>query len=488
MASPQRAFRPLHFLRAGRLALAGSRVLLFVIGLCLLLQPVAVSRASVLTIGGDFDITDEIELGRKFELLVKSRLPLIEDPEIADYVRDVVQRIVDKMPPQAFTIKTSVIRHPAINAFAAPAGFVFINSGLILNFDTESEMAAVIAHELAHVSQRHIARSIEQMQTLSLLSMVGILAGIFLGGENAGDIAMGAMGAVQAAQLKYSRDHEREADQVGMNYLVNAGYPPRAMPEAFEIILRKQWLGGGGTIPTYLSTHPGLKERMGYLEQRVVRLPKDVQDRKVDNSRFRRVRMLLRARYSDPKVALQHFQEHVEDDPFLASLGQAIAYERLHMVSKAGEAFDKAQQLKPEDQLLTRELGIFNFKHGKFDLAAQYLQKAVFQSPDDLMALFFYARMLTEMGEPGQAVDYYRRIVHKLPEDAEVHYYLGRALGEDRQYFEAHLHLAYSSMYSQDMKKLRFHMDKAERLAVSKEQQDRYKEFEDELEERKEFW
>lgn len=466
-----------------RLSRAGVALFLC---LCLLLSSLTSARAAILNIG-EFDITDEIELGRKFEMLVKSRLPLIEDPEITEYVRDVVKRIVDKMPPQAFDIKTSILLQSSINAFAAPAGFVFVNSGLILNFESEDEMAAVLAHELAHVSQRHIAKSIEQMQALSLLSIAGMLAGVFLGGEHAGDIVLGSVAASQAAQLSYSRDNEREADQVGMNYLVEAGYPPRGMVNAFEIILRKQWLGGGGTIPTYLSTHPGLKERLGYLEQRVQRLPEKIRDRKVDNSQYRRVRMLIRARYSDPKIALQYFHENEEEDPFLRTLGQGIAYERLHMVAKAEDAFAKAQALKPEDQLLVRELGIFNFKHGKFDLAGQYLQQAVFENPKDLMALFYYARMLTEMGDPGLAVEYYERILKTLPEDAEVHYYLGRAFGENKQYFDAHLHLAYSSFYGHDKKQLRFHMDKAEHLASSEEQKQRLKDFKDQSMKRREM-
>ena len=284
-------------------------------GLTILDRP---SHASVLDFG-KFDVTDEIELGRKFSKLVKSQLPLIEDPEIVEYVRDVVDRIVKGMPPQVFPIETSVILNPAINAFAAPAGYVFVFTGLILNFDNEAEMAGVIAHELAHVSQRHIARRIESMQTLSLLNIAGMLAGVFLGGEHAGDIIIGTMAASQAAQLKYSRDNEREADQVGMNFLVSAGYPPRGLSDAFNQILRNQWLTGtGGSLPTYLSSHPGLKERVGYLEQRILRLPKEVQQREVDNSRFLRVRMLIRARYTDPKIALQYFQKSQEDDPSCA--------------------------------------------------------------------------------------------------------------------------------------------------------------------------
>lgn len=453
----------------------------------MVLTPAMVSADGILNFG-NFDLTDEIELGRKFNIMVRSQLPLIEDPEIVNYVRGLVNNITKTMPPQFFEIKTSVVANPAINAFAAPAGYVFVFSGLILNFENEAEVAGVIAHELAHVSQRHIAHRIEQMQVVSLLSMLGVLAGAFLGGEHAQAIMTGSAAAGQAAMLNYSRENEREADQVGMNFLVAAGYPPSGLPDAFAHILRNQWLGGGGSIPTYLSTHPGIKERIGYLEQRVKRLPADVRNRTIDNSRFLRVRMLLRARYTDAKIALQYFTSNKDGDPFLRELGLGIVYDRLNRVSDAAESFKKAEHINPDDPLLLREKGIFYFQHGDFDAAGQYLQRALFEAPKDLMALFYYARMQAEMGNPSQAVEYFDRIQKQVPEDAEVHYYQGRALGEDRQFFKAHLHLAYSALYSQNLKQLRFHMDKAKGLASSTEQNKEFEELEKKVEERREFW
>ncbi len=448
--------------------------------LSLVLAPLGQPRAAIF---GEFTIKDEIELGRKFEVLVKSRLPLIEDPEITGYVRDVVNRIAKVMPAIPFELTVNVILHSAINAFAAPAGFVFVNSGLILNFENESELAGVLAHELAHVSQRHIASRIERMQALSLLSIAGVLAGVFLGGENAEAIVVGSFAASQAAELKYTRDNEREADHVGIGYLIDAGYPPQGLANGFRSIIRNQWLGGGSTIPAYLSTHPGLQERIGYLEQRVNRLPAHVQNVKEDNTRFRRVQMLLRARYTDADTAKRHFETSPDQDPFLSQLGLAIVYERMNMIGKAKETFTEAQVLQPEDQLFVREFGIFNYKHGNRQDAGLYLQRAVFEKPDDLMALFYYARLLTETGNQNQALQYYERIVRSLPDDAEVHYFYGRTLGENQQYFKAHLHLAYSALHKNDKKQLRFHMEKAEQLAASEAQKkefDKFKELKEE--------
>ncbi|MDD4649498.1 MAG: M48 family metalloprotease, partial [Desulfoplanes sp.] len=125
------------------------------------LAPVSASCAALF---GEFTISDEAELGRKFNVMFRAHFPLIEDPEVVDYIRDLTLSVVKVMPPMLFPITINVVRDTSMNAFATAAGYVFVFSGLILNLDNEAEVVGVIAHELAHVSQRHIAQSIEQSQ------------------------------------------------------------------------------------------------------------------------------------------------------------------------------------------------------------------------------------------------------------------------------------------------------------------------------------
>lgn len=453
----------------------------------MILAPYVVQKAQagVLEIG-NFSIKNERELGRKFNILIKSRLPLVEDPEIKGYVEDLVRDISKGMPPQPFEIETSVILHNALNAFAAPAGYMFVHSGLILNLEHESEVAGVLAHELAHVAQRHIARRIERMNAINLISLLGILAGVLLGGEYTEGMVIGSQAAAMTAMLKYSQDDEREADQVGMNYLVKSGFPPTGPIGAFKAILKKQWLGGSG-IPSYLSTHPGLKERIGYLEHRVARLPKAQQKQKSDDSRFKRVQMLLRARYTDPEPALQFFKNNKQGG-WLNTLGMAIVYERKNMYANAEAAYKEAYKKAKGDPLAARELGIFYFQKGEFKSASELLQQTIVMRPKDLFALFYFARIQGELGHTEQAATYLERILRRLPEDAEVHYYLGRILGQGSQYFNAHLHLAYSAIYANNQKQTRFHMDKTKRLIKTDQDQNKYDELEEVFKERQEFW
>ncbi|MEG1609737.1 MAG: M48 family metalloprotease, partial [Bilophila sp.] len=125
---------------------------------------------------GSFGIKDEQELGRKFEVLVRSRMPLVEDPEIKRYVQAVVDRLATGFPAQPFPFKANVLLHNSMNAFAVPGGQVFVHTGLIMQLEHESELAGVLAHELAHVTQRHIATRMERAQAVTIASLVGALA------------------------------------------------------------------------------------------------------------------------------------------------------------------------------------------------------------------------------------------------------------------------------------------------------------------------
>ncbi len=411
---------------------------------------------------GEFTISQEAELGREFHVMFRSKFPLIEDPEIVDYVRDLTQSVVRVMPPIPFPITMNVVRHDSMNAFATAAGYVFVFSGLMLNLDSEAQLVGVIAHELAHVQQRHIAQRIEQSQIAGAGALLGMLAGAFLGSQGnddaAGGLMLGSMAGAKSAMLSYSREHEREADNIGLTSLVDVGYDPRGMVEAFEIIRRKSWMGGSGDIPAYHLTHPGIKERIGYIEQRIARYAGTVRTQHKDTGRFERVKMLVRARYSPADIALGYYAEEDGDKvTCLDLLGKAIVLSRLNRIQEADKAFVQALACSPDrDPLLLREVGRFYFEYGQHqDKALLYLQEAVMRQPRDLMALFFYARILAETGKVDEAISMMQRIAKRLPDDAEIHWYLGRMYGRNNDMFHAYLHLCYSRLYSNQEQKFR---------------------------------
>ena len=436
---------------------------------------------------GEFTIKDEAELGKKFATLIRAKYTLIHDPEIVEYVRGLVQRISKRMQPQPFSFKVNVIKDKSMNAFAAPAGQVFVNSGLILNLKHESELAAVLAHELAHVSQRHIARKIQRSQLISLGTLVGLLAGAFLGSSEAGEaLTIGSMAGAQSVSLKYSREDEREADELGLRYLVRAGFAPMGMVRSFERIRKNQWLKGGGP-PPYLSTHPGVEERITALRTRIESMRADINPED-DDRKFHRVQTLLSARFTDPATALSYFEKNITGNTCLNHLGKGIVFERENEMQKAKHNFDQALECNPKDPLFLREAGRFYFFQGNIDKAGRLLQESVFKKRNtDQEALFYLARVLAEKGEKQSAVEYFKEILRKNPRDPEVHYYLGRTLGQMGHYFSAHLHLSYSELYNNNLQQFKFHLQKAEQRARDKEQEKQIKELKEEYKQRKNF-
>ena len=470
-----------HYIAPSTLRRAASALLAGFLALSLALPAQALAW-------GEFTIKDEAELGKKIRMSVRTSFPVVDDPEVVRYIEGVVERLKAKMPPQPFPFTVCVVRHNAINAFAAPGGNLFIFTGLILAMEHESELAGVIGHEMAHASQRHIASRIEKMQKITLLSLAGALAGAFIGGQAGPALMSGSLAAGQASMLSYSRADETDADQVGMSYLIGAGYPPQGMVGAFEKIRRQQWLLGLD-IPTYLSTHPAVGERIGTLSARIQSMPPAIRGRKDQDTDFLRIQALIRARYADVEPALAFFAEQKKGpQKCLAYMGEGIIYSRLNNIRAAESAFTTALACDPKDSLIVREAGIFHYLKGTQKTAATLLPRAVSMNPKDYMALFFYARLLADNGNSKGAQEYLKEILLQLPEDAEVHEFYGRVLGSDKQMFPAYLHMGYAAMYANDRVRTEKNYEQAKALAQTPSEKDALKRFEATQKERREFW
>ncbi len=433
-----------------------------------------------------FSHKDEVELGKKFNVLIRSRLPIVHDPEVVLYINDLIARLSKNIPPQPFSFTPAVVASPSLNAFATPGGYVFAFTGLILAMDTEDELAAVMAHEIAHVTERHVAKRIEDSQVISLLSLVGMLAGALMGGDAGSAAAIGGMAASQSAMLSYSRADENEADMMGMKYLIDAGYDPYGMPRAFEVLSRRQWIMGA-SIPTYLSTHPALKDR---IHTTTVRLERNTQSkmRPVDNNRFKRIQTLLRAYYSDPATALQYFKKQTSgENAGLAHMGLGILASRGNRVAEAVAAFDKALATSPNDQLIMREAGRFHYLKGNKQKATEYLSKAVAMNKKDIMGLFFLARSQADRGQLHEAITNLNYILRFVPEDSEIHFFLARYHGQQKNLFDANLHMAYSALYENNKKNVVKFLDGAKQYATTAHEA-KLERFEKIYSERKEFW
>ncbi|WFE69134.1 M48 family metalloprotease [Thiomicrospira sp. R3] len=220
-----------------------------------------------------YDRQTEIKLGRAFTQALHNEVDLINDPEVLSYVRRIGHRLAEHAH-DGRNYRFYVIDNPSINAFAGPDGIIGIHSGLILAADSEDELASVIAHEIAHVTQQHLARRFEQQSSMNITSFASLLAAILIGSQNPGAGVAALMGATSLSiqeQLRYSRIHEHEADHIGIELLHKAGYDPHAMARFFGKLSKQQQIYEFRP-PEILMTHPVTETRLAQATHRASRL------------------------------------------------------------------------------------------------------------------------------------------------------------------------------------------------------------------------
>lgn len=454
-----------------------------ILAILVFLLPLALPSVAKAFFFGGVSLKDEKEMGHKFDVMVRSHLPIVEDPEVSQYVAGVLRRLVKSIPPQPFNFTSSVVLHNALNAFAVPGGYVFVFTGMIMNLEREEELAGVLAHELAHVTQRHVAARLERAQFLTIGSLLAAVAGVALGGPAGGAAAIGAAGASQSAMLNYSRLDESEADNLGLQYLTAAGYPPSGMVGGFKVLRHKNWMSGIN-VPTYLSTHPAIGDRVNSLQARIETLPREVRERKSDNQRFQRVKTILWARYGDEQAALQRFS----GKDGLSRMGKGIVLARQNRVNEAASAFEEALSAAPNDPLVLREAGIFHYRKGNMERAEPLLRQAMRQDSKDFMASFYYARLLDETGRNAQAEKHYADVLRHLPQDPEVHQAYARSLGSAGKTADAYIHMTYSALYANNRKLTERYFSQAKALAAKTTDKRSFQRLEAAYRERKEIW
>jgi predicted Zn-dependent protease len=237
-----------------------------------------------------FSLEREISLGKSLAQEVEKSSKLIDDPVVTEYVNRVGQNLVRNSDARVpFTIK--VIDSDEVNAFALPGGFFYVNSGLVLRAQEESELAGVMAHEIAHVCARHGTKNATKGEIMQIGAMVG---SIFIPYSMAGyAMYQGVNLAIPLTFLKFSRDAEKEADFLGLQYMYKAGYDPNSYVTFFERIQADE-KRRPGTIPKVFSTHPPTPDRIENTQKEIARILPAKQEYIVTSSEFDSVKARLR--------------------------------------------------------------------------------------------------------------------------------------------------------------------------------------------------
>jgi len=390
-----------------------------------------------------FTLDDENKIGKEFYNKLSSHNLLIRDEKVNDYINRLGNAILARSSNVLFTFHFSVIRSSAINAFATPGGYVYVNRGLINLCENESELAGVLAHEIAHVNSRHIAQQIEKSQKISMASLAAILAGVFLGGGGVGtEAALGlTMATSTTLSLKYSRENEEEADRLGMSYLVNAGYDGKGMLTFLKTMKNYEFYSN--SLPSYFMTHPGTDERIAYIDSLLQSRYRGAGSLNIVGG-LQRTQTLLMLGDSNLDHAFKYFQNRVDKNPDDADAlyGLAVTQAKLGQTAESFANFANALKHSPDDVDILRDFGINYFNAGKTAEALMLLRRAYSQNERDDGTLLYLGRAYEQAGNFSMALDFYRKYLEKNPADVNILYNIAMAYGRIENHGESHYYFA----------------------------------------------
>ena len=377
-----------------------------------------------------FTPLQERRMGEAIMREIRADRAYYDEAEATDYVNNLGNRLASRSIEARQHFEFFLIRDPQINAFALPGGFVGVNTGLILAAQAESEVAGVMAHEIAHVTQRHIARMLMQQDQSAVATLGAIAAALLLSRVSTqaaeAAFAFGQAGAIQN-QLNFTRDNEREADRVGLQILDQAGFDPRGMAAFFERLQRATRVYESGA-PTYLRTHPLTFERIADMQNRTESLGY----RQVpDSLEFQLIRAKLRAQLDSPRDAVSFFEQSLAERKFLSEAasryGLVVSLMRLREHGRARVELEALRKLVPANSIvetLTCEFGVQAYGAEK---TLPCYREALKSFSSYRALIYAYANVLLETNRPQEALRLVEARLQMITDDYRL--YLLQARG-----------------------------------------------------------
>jgi predicted Zn-dependent protease len=280
----------------------------------------------------------EAQLGRQVMLELRNANVVVDDPLLTEYVGSLGSQLSSRANDGDFKFHFFFVKDKEINAFALPGGFIGVNSGLLLATNNENELAGVLAHEISHVTQRHIARAIYDNEHVSVVSMAAMLAAILLGaasnahGDALAGVVTGAQGLAQQHQINFTRANEIEADRVGMEVLSSAGFDPNGMSSFFEEI-GKRYGAQEQYVPALLQSHPVTSERIAEARARARQLPQTKREDSVAYGLAKARTQVLSA--PTPEAAFALFRDKGDSKVPAERYGLALSQMRMNLNDNA---------------------------------------------------------------------------------------------------------------------------------------------------------
>ncbi len=341
---------------------------------CALLLCVACAlRVPESPFGGDVTLERELELSAEIHRQLRAQAPFVSDPVLLAYVNELAQHIVRVTEPQPFLYRFSILESDNLNAFTIGGGYVYLSSAVVAQAGDVAELAGVLAHEIAHVKLRHIAKAKENQGLATLISMAAVAAVVLAGGDPS-LLAIGS-GINVSMQLKHSREHEAQADREGIEYMIRSGYQPQGMLRFFQRILTEKPHAGKG-VPPYLFTHPALRERIAAARVDIERLhpPLDLirRDNRLPQMQARLALALSPVAGGSGLQARASFDRSVGDPQLERARQQGERGE----FERADQTLARAQKLEPQDPRLALARADLAEKRGDLPAARVHLERA----------------------------------------------------------------------------------------------------------------
>ena len=388
----------------------------------------------------NFSTQQEYELGRAWLMMFRSQVKTVSDPLLQDYMEYLVYKLASYSPLEDRRLEVIIVDNPTINAFAVPGGVVGIHNGSFLYADNEAQLASIIGHELAHLSQRHFARGVEQQKEAMLPTLAGMLGALVLAATARGDAGIAAMAATQAAaqqnQLRFSRQNEQEADRIGMETLEKAGYDPNAFAGMFENMEAANRFSGHN-VPEFLLTHPLTESRISDARNRAREYPRKVY---VDNLDFQLMRARVEVQLADTSAdAVRKFKARLKDSTRNLEAdhyGMALAYLQAGQFKEAHEQLDPLLQKDSHRIAYAVTDANIDVAAGNADQAVDKLRTQLRVNPGNYPLTMAYADALLKANQPQMAEQVLEQEVKERPHDpyvwfqlAETHGLAGNILG-----------------------------------------------------------
>ena len=349
---------------------------------------------------------NEDRVGREIMRQIRDSTDYLADPVLTEYLNALGERLAIASSEPGRHFELFPVLDASINAFALPGGFVGVHTGLIAATRNESELAGVLAHEIAHVTQKHIARIVDAQKSAGLASLVALAVAI-LAARSSPDAAQAAIVTAQAMsiqnQLDFTREHEREADRVGLQTLTGAGFSPQGMGTFFER-LQAQGRVYDNNAPAYLRTHPLTYERIADIQNRLASLPyKQISD----SPEFTLVRARVQASAGEARDAIHEFEEKVREQP-TASAWYGLSQARLRVgeFDQAQAALASAIKLSGPTPILDHAQAELAMARGQAALAAKLSGTALVGNSAYRPLGYLHAKALLRDKKPREALDF----------------------------------------------------------------------------------